>query len=155
MWLAHFVGYTYSVLVGNALISLVSDRMWRCLGWKGPGDRQFRPDAWQPRVVGVVERALYTAALQTGQGDFIGFWLAVKAAGQWKRWGESVEGRSIYQNFLIGNGLSIAYAATGAQLIRWVSEKEWVAATLVPAAELLGTVVLWIWLGRILRAASQ
>jgi hypothetical protein len=42
-------------------------------------------------VIGLVERVLYTAFLQIGQAQFIGFWLAIKVAGQWKRWGELTE----------------------------------------------------------------
>lgn len=126
MWYAYVIGYFCS-LAAHFLIDPIANRMWECLGWKGDNDIRFRPDVWQPRVVGVVERVLYTSALLMGKGEFIGLWVAIKAAGQWKRWGEEIEidgrfleGRSLYQNFLIGNALSILYAATGAQLVTWI-----------------------------------
>jgi len=161
MWYAYVIGYGFAVIIGHFLIKLVADRMWKALGWKGPEDTIFRPDVWQPQVIGVVERTLYTASLQIGIGEFIGFWLAVKVAGQWNRWGEEKEyegrplhGRSIYQNFLIGNGLSILYSAVGFKLIEWLTNRNWLLAVSTPAALVAATIGLWFWIGQYRRAGA-
>src|SRR5918992_3144402 len=156
MWYAQVIGYVFAIIVGGISTKLVSDRMWECIGWKkADGHDHFRPDVWQPRVTGIVERVLYVATLQIGKGEFIGFWLALKVAGQWTRWskepqpGENFpQGRSIYQNFLIGNGLSVLYALVGFKIIEWVSSWMILKAIMIPASLIVSTMALWLWLGR-------
>jgi hypothetical protein len=85
-------------------------------------------------------------SLQLGKAEFIGVWLALKVAGQWKRWSEGVrvgerevDARVFYNIFLIGSGLSIAYSIVGAQLIGAIGSEKWSIAVGLPAALLLGT----------------
>jgi hypothetical protein len=77
-----------------------------------------RRNLWPPAVVGVLESVMYPAALLLNAKEFIGFWVLVKVAGQWPRWGlrpgdsgqdsEALdEGRRRYFHFLIGNALQI------------------------------------------------
>jgi hypothetical protein len=71
---------------------------------------------------------MYTTALILGQGLFVAAWLALKAVPQWKRWNETVtgddgteiEGRAIYNVFLIGNALNIAFGAAGWKTVEWL-----------------------------------
>lgn len=153
MWYAQVIGYLFAVVVGYSLIKLVGDPMWELIGWK-KADNGFRPDKWQPLVVGVVERVLYVATLQAGRGEFIGVWLALKVAGQWRRWSQPAEpgipeGRSIYQNFLIGNGLSILYALVGFKLIEWIASRNTPRAVAIPTMLVISTITLWSVLRRI------
>lgn len=156
MWYAYAIGYGFAILIGSVATKLVSDRMWQCIGWrKTVRPDHFRPDVWQPRVTGIVERTLYIATLQVGRGEFIGFWLALKVAGQWSRWSREAEpgenapqGRSIYQNFLIGNALSVLYALTGFKLIDWISSGFVPRAIAASSILVISTIVLWLCLGR-------
>jgi len=84
-----------------------------------------------------------------GKPEFIGVWLVLKVAGQWKRWGgeakvagKDLEGRVFYNIFLIGNGLSLAYAVGGAQMIIYFDCSEWLYLTALPLAILAGTGLL-------------
>jgi len=159
IWFSQTIGYAFAVVVGGLATKLVSDRMWECLGWKKHiNPDNFRPDVWQPRVTGIVERVLYVATLQVGKGEFIGFWLALKVAGQWSRWtkesepgGNGPQGRSIYQNFLIGNALSVLYALVGFKLIEWLSSGALARSLVVSLTLVICTTLLWAWISRLPR----
>ena len=155
MWQWYAIGYLFSVLVGHFFVAMVADQMWQSIGWKPAKSARFRPDAWQPRVLGVIERFLYTSSLLVGKAEFIGFWLAVKVAGQWKRWSEDqesdgvhVSGRSIYQNFLIGNGLSILFSIVGYKLIEWLPQRKYTEALCVPVSLMALTMIIYFWIRR-------
>lgn len=144
--IALICGYGFAVVAGHVCIAVVMDGLWR--GEAG-GDSKTRPTAYQSRLVGFVERALFVATLQIGRGEFIGVWLVLKIAGQWKRWAEGekvgdevIDGRSSFNLFLIGSGLSIAYAFVGAQLIKFMLGKDWWYAIGLPMALFLATVLL-------------
>lgn len=70
---------------------------------------------------------LYVVSFQVTAIEFIGVWLALKVAGQWRQWNEGqtldndikITGREIFNTFLIGNALSIIYAIVGAKIIEW------------------------------------
>lgn len=78
-----------------------------------------RKNLWPPALLGVCEGVLYPTALLVGHAEFIGFWLLLKVAGQWPRWGLDAtrvkctdddilhEGRRRYYQFLIGNALAV------------------------------------------------
>jgi len=151
----HIIGYFFAIVIAHFPISLVVNRMWECIGWTEKDKEGIRPDSWQPNILGCVERALYTVSFQLGKPEFIGVWLVLKVAAQWKRWGEDKEygghiiaGRAIYNIFLIGNALSIGYAVTGAKLIEWCLGRDCLPAISVPISLLLATLVLWYWVGR-------
>ncbi len=148
-WLAPIVSYGFAVIVGHFAIRPVVDRLWRALGWMEGTAQNIRPEHYLPRLVGFVERALFVASLQLGKAEFIGVWIALKVAGQWKRWGEGVniggrvlEGRSFYNIFLIGSGLSVAYAVVGAQMLESLKKNEWFLALGLPLALLVATYLL-------------
>jgi len=146
--IALICGYGFAVIVGHLCVTTVVDRLWRCQAGN-PSDAKAHSGAYLSRLVGCVERALFVATLQMGRGELIGVWLVLKVAGQWKRWteGEKVEdkvidGRSSFNLFLIGSGLSIAYSFVGAQLIRFILGKDWWYAIGLPVGLLLATLLL-------------
>jgi len=152
---SYIIGYLFAVVIAHLPISWVVDQMWECIGWTKKTSNSIRPEYWQPGVLGCVERFLYAASFQLGKPEFIGVWLALKVAGQWKRWGEDQEyegrliaGRAIYNIFLIGNALSVSYAVIGAKLVEWCLQREWLPAIGVPISLFLSTLVLWYWVGR-------
>ena len=146
--IALICGYGFAVVVGHMCIATVIDGLWR--GEAGsPSDGKVRVAGYLSRLIGFVERALFIATLQMGRGELIGIWLVLKVAGQWKRWTDGervgdkvVDGRSAFNIFLIGSGLSIAYAFVGAQLIRFVIGKDWWYAVGLPLGLFLATVLL-------------
>ena len=146
--IALICGYSFAIGVGHWCISTVVDGLWR--GEAGvPSDAKARSSAYLSRLVGFVERALFVATLQMGRGELIGIWLVLKVAGQWKRWTEgekvgdkTIDGRSAFNIFLIGSGLSIAYAFVGGQLIRLIIGKDWWYVIGLPAGLLLATLLL-------------
>jgi len=138
--LPYVIGYIFSVVIGHFMIRYSSDIMWKSVGWQGLSDKEFRPDVWQPRLIGIIERVLYLTALILDQGIFIGFWLAIRVATQWKRWEDHrtpdnrlVHGRSIFHNFILGSGLSILYAAVGYGIILWSIGKNHFLVVIVAA----------------------
>ena len=84
-----------------------------------------------------------------GKPEFIGVWLVLKVAGSWNRWGETgtiggkkIEGRAFYNIFLIGSGLSIAYAIGGAKMIEYASASLWLRFFGLPLSIIAGTLIL-------------
>jgi hypothetical protein len=132
-WVSHAIGYFVAVIVAAPLIKQVVDRLYETpvVGRSHETIGGERAYAWMAVGVGLVERLLYVAALQIGKGEFIGVWLALKAAGQWEVWREPTpEARATYQIFLIGSALSVLYAGVGFKIIGWVLDGEWLRAML-------------------------
>jgi len=164
MWqdyLAVFAGYVFSLAFGHVLISRLVRKLWTGLGWKQSTEAEylFRLPVL-PEMVGILERTLYTTAMLLEQPGFIGFWLALKVAGGWKGWSEPVRasdgkvvinGRDLFSVFLIGSGFSIAYAVTGALLIRWLMKGDFVVAIGIPVLLVLGTLRFIAWTRRLAR----
>jgi hypothetical protein len=124
---AILIGLAYSLILGHIFVKLVSEAMWTKLLDKAPDLEQVaRRDNWQTPIVGAVERALYFSCYLLGQYSFVGLWLMLKVAGQWRRWNEGIgdtetnerklEGRSIYYVFLVGSTLSLAFGVVGGML---------------------------------------
>jgi len=142
IWLARLLGYGFSVVVGHFLVKGVVDRMRNAID-AGPKNG---PRSGQSTVVGVVERALYTSAMEIGRHGFVGIWLALKVAAAWKQWDkeapEASSGRATCQIFLVGSGLSVAYGAAGWKIIDWVQMWNWQSAVGMPLALVLGSLAL-------------
>jgi len=149
MWYADAIGYTFSVVVGHVFIKPVIDNLWKCVS---PTDKSAHMNPWSSGMVGCLERLVYTLSLQNGNQAFIGVWLAIKAAGKWKAWegADKVvgEGRYIYQTFLIGNLLSILFAATGFQVSQSIAEGRILQALAIMILLCVGAVIYRVWAGR-------
>jgi len=144
--LPYLVGYGFSLLGPLAppwRIGSISARIWKSLGGAEPNQ-----ETRLPSMVGCVERALYTTSYIFGNEAFIGTWLVLKVAGSWGGWAKGykgVEGRAMYQTFLIGTGLSLAYGVLGARLIEWIGGGFYAVAGWSAAALIGGNAALWLW----------
>lgn len=75
--------------------------------------------AWAPRIVGTIERILYTSAIVFNQYTLIGIWIALKIIGEWGdkrsdgRSSSSDIGRVRVNNYLIGSGISLIFGIVG------------------------------------------
>ena len=159
-WGSLFAGYFYALVVGHIMIAWVVDLLWQQLG---SGSQQAtRPFAHHPKLVGVVERFLFLTALLVNQAEFIGVWLALKVAGQWKRWGEGIEdaglqipGRAFFNIFLLGSGLSVVFAATGWKIVQWSQRGRCYDVLALAVALALGVTLLRVWAGQYSQANDK
>lgn len=156
---SHLIGYAWAIVVGHVVVSRVVGKMWDWLPINKQDRNRLRPKelTWHAGVVGMLERALYVTALVMGQGSFIGIWLALKVAGQWKGWtatgnedkdGGGPSGRAVYNIFLIGTALSLLYAVVGYGLIvwGWPWPGNFYLGLRVMGALGVGTWVLYLWM---------
>ena len=165
----YLLGCGYATLGGAIAVYPIMCLMWAILRAQAaassnstgtarrPDDSNLQPNFWQTATIGVIERGLYVASLQIGRPEFIGLWLGIKTVAQSKTWTDhgSVPGRAIYNNFLVGNGLSILYAAIGAGIIYWTVGPSWErnpSLVLITAVvPILLSIPLGIWLRCILK----
>ena len=149
---ANIAGYTFALLLGHFAIYYISKALWANFTTPSVSIDQLRPSPSHPAIVGFIERALYVASIQMGAPQFIGVWLAIKVAGQWRRWGEGynkdndevvVTGREFFNVFLIGSGLSIAYALVGALIIGWLQDDKCGLAVLVALVLVFATAAIF------------
>jgi hypothetical protein len=146
MWHYYLIGYAFAIICSLLIIRLVVDTMWEELRIKWKQD--IRPYEWHARAVGVVDSALYVTSWLLGVPEFIAVWLAFKVAGLWIKWQGDTRnnvGRAIYNIFIIGNGLSIAYATSGAMIIKWLHDSRPMEIYLFPLSLIMGTLCLWWW----------
>jgi hypothetical protein len=136
------IGYVFAVVVGHFLIKMNVDALWR-----GFGVLREQRKPWHPAFLGLLERAMYTASISLGQASFIPLWLGLKVLPQWKRWGddvevgtEKIEGRAVFNVFLIGNALSVIFAGVGAESIRWLSHAQFSKTVFVYAIVVISTI---------------
>ena len=135
---SYAAGFLFSTVLGHIFINQIVDSLWRNIGRI---ENEYHSDTLRP-VQGYVERFLYTASYFTGHPSLIGLWPALKVASRWKEWGEK-EGFSI---FLTGTGLSIIYGVVGAQLIKWLANKEWNKSVVIGAGVLVLSFILKFWI---------
>ena len=91
---------------------------------------------WQVAVLGVLERFLYLTSILVGKPEFVAVWLTIKTVYiSWseyvgqpkgtstksKQKHEQVFNRRAYNNFLIGNGISVLFALAGAGFFQWAT----------------------------------
>ena len=131
----YVIGYLFAIFVAQEFISRITDQMWLAIGQT----QQETQVQWQSTVIGWIERVLYVAFFQAGNPEFIGFWLALKVAGQWDRWTKK---REFFNVFLIYNALSVAYGAVGSKIIDWFAAREWFTGISVPAIFILASLAL-------------
>jgi hypothetical protein len=126
--LEYLAGFGVSVVVGHVAVSRLTEALWNAMRPGGaPAAGSLPVRQWLPALSGIAERSLYTTSLLLGKPEFIGIWLALKAAGQWNRWqdaekAEQVEGRAIYHAFLIGSAASIGFGVTGFAVTVWLKD---------------------------------
>ena len=127
-----FIAYLYSSIVGAFFITCIFETLhednYLVDKIKGKDkDPDYNPDngwvrnQWQTITLGIIERVLYLTSILVGRPEFIAVWLTLKTV--YKSWPELKDYpvRKTYNNFLIGNGLSIFYAFAGAGIIQWAT----------------------------------
>jgi hypothetical protein len=135
-------GYLFAILIGHwatsALMRIGWLRVTAPLGSTGPANPTSHPE--HPAAVGLLERTLYVAAWQLDARGFIGLWLALKVAGNWKRWTEDttrgtgiIAGGTSFNLFLLGAGTSLAFGIGGARITELLGHNDWAQALLLGA----------------------
>lgn len=127
----YVVGYAVALILG-AIVILFAVR-WAWKDASGGGVRREDQERLSA-VLGSIERGLYIAALQLHHAEFIGLWLGIRTAGSWTSWRngvrkdedlegatKDVSGRQVFNIFLMGSALNIAFAVLGERLIHWLT----------------------------------
>lgn len=167
--LTYVVGYICSVVGGSIAINFVMKPLWGTVKSEGVKEKITQP---YPRIVGWIERFLYTTALLSAYPSFIGVWLTFKVVGRWERAKKQFEvlyeknsedimsrnkmkAHAIYNVFIIGNGLSIAYAVMGYKIIDWMhrgqnlqlspieTSLQWYKVLSILFFAIIATLILW------------
>lgn len=113
----YFVGYFYGIMIAHFCISCIIKQLWKSI------PDQPKKNRWLAGIVGWIERALFIIAILNCAYGFIGIWLILKAAAQWRRYSDTQSKGKIASNiFIIGSGLSVIFAIVGAKLIDWLKE---------------------------------
>ena len=68
------------------------------------GDEHEENDYFLPVCLGMIEMLFFPVFIALGRWDFIGAWIGIKTAAQWRQWRMS---RPSYMRFLIGNALVV------------------------------------------------
>ena len=151
MWYAYLIGYGFSVLAEAILVKSIVESLWESITPGGEVVRKGRPLSWQGDVLARLEGVLYVACLQLGLAYFIGLWISLKVAGQWRRWtdpGDEQTGRpsgsTVFNIFMIGNALSVLYALVGFKFIEWAIQRDVVRIMWVAVTVMALTLVVWV-----------
>jgi hypothetical protein len=119
--------YVLAIVIAHYPIAKIVSTLYRDLGVE-----IHAPNSHLPALVGAIERGLFVGALQLERGEFIAVWLALKVAAQWKGWEQGlgagsakVQGRDLFNVFLIGSGLSIALSAVSVRLAEFARWNNW------------------------------
>jgi len=169
----YILGYAFSIFAAFFFLNLVMDTIWSGIESKDWNDKQeedLKTEIYKKpaKMVGLLDRILFTTALVAGYESFIAVWLAFKIAGRWengrfgneilinkiKEMGNTSKGiemdkfkikdNMIYNTFTIGNALSLIYAVTGWKIIEWVkigSINSILKAIIIPAIVIIGTLL--------------
>ncbi len=160
------LGYLFGIVGAHYLIGPTLSVMWELLqleakvrklsptAARGLGRDPFIRYLWQIASVGFIERTLYMASLQAQRPEFIAVWLTLKTLVRARGWKEEDvnPGRAVYNNFLLGNGLSILYSFVAVGAIQWATAspegRDYMSAVSVPVALILFNIGLIVWLKR-------
>src|SRR2546430_836285 len=105
----YVAGYAFSILGGWGVAKHVLSRL--------RPDPVFRDTT----ALGWVESFLYTTSwLLDGAQPFVGFWLTLKTVKQWEFGPWNHEAQLRFNTYLIGSGISLGFAITGAEIINWL-----------------------------------
>ncbi|MFC2123709.1 hypothetical protein ACFLU5_02765 [Bacteroidota bacterium] len=165
-----FILITYAIAVGLTyqwLTRRTVDNLWIAIGWTKKTE-EGRPHNWLPRIIGSLESIFYITIFLYGKPELIGFWLILKVAGKWWRWScsgdaekkiedqgeKKIEGRAVYNIFLIGSAMNIINSFACSQLILLIRDIDkstlnninWLQNHLIHVSILLGTIFVNIFL---------
>lgn len=146
--LAYLIGFLVATVLGDVATKSIIDLMWKFLNEKDPSLNLAQIGRYpeQARLVGLVERSLYFAALLVNQPLWVGVWLTLKTVSRPPRWERNkgnIPGRAIFQPFLVGNGLSLLFSAAGSAIVFLLLNDDgaaWQTIVLI----LLGLSFVWV-----------
>lgn len=159
-------GALYAVALPQLLLRRIQDHIWlRVLRHNGIPEKEIDKDIrFLPVILGCLERTLYLASVLAGLPEFIGLWLAIKVAGGWKGWSEgrvfewgnergpkttgTVPGAQVFNAHLIGAGLSVLFAVTGAYSICWLRDGELVFTITIGVFVIVASSTILVWAKR-------
>ena len=81
-----------------------ADTFWASFKGKGSSDPNT-DDHWQTFLLGFLEMCAFPVLFISGNASYIGAWLVLKTFPKWGHWKYH---RSVYNRFLINNGLIVA-----------------------------------------------
>lgn len=137
----YLIGFAFSLLVGRWATQRVLATI--------PTETAH----YSAELLGLVEATIYTTAWLLGREVFIPVWLGLKVSGNWRAPLRQV--RPIFNRWLIGTGMSLAYGIVGAEFIKHAKPGEWWMAVGLPILLVVGTLLL-AWWGRVLeRGAAE
>lgn len=142
----HIVGLTWKLVEAES----ISDKPDSARAIHGIHRRYI----WQGDLVGAVERLLYVTSILLGRSEFIAVWLTLKTVARSPRWTEEkqIKGRGLFNNFLIGNGLSIMYSFIGMAIATLAlgpgGQRSLAGCVALTTAAVIGPAIAWIWLSR-------
>ena len=150
-YIAYAIGLFYSLVFGHVGTWLVVKKLWKPFQKSG---QSLRPHPYTPIIVGLIERTLFFFSILLGYEEFVAIWLALKVAGQWKRWEDGFNidtddlemknsGRVLYNIFLIGSGLSLGFAVMWAKLKVYMEKGLIWQAIAFPLSLFIGCLVLF------------
>jgi hypothetical protein len=164
-WWAYAAGYGAVGLLGLVATYAFADRTAALLDLIIPPDKNphvIRAERALlfplPIVMGVLERIAYTAALLSGLGAFVGFWLGVKMLGA-AAWQHTEPGtRYPFQRNLVVSLASLGYGALGALVTTWTRNPDrayWDRAGVVVGIVIVASFMLDRLLGKMMTQAKQ
>lgn len=147
---AYGFGFLYALLIGQLLIPRVTNLMYDLV--ESVQERKSaKKHCWQPVIIGLIERTLYTISLLGGYGGFILGWTALKVGVPYIRWTGSRNenddpwgGRVLFMNALYGNALSILYSVVGYLIILCLSKEDIKRAVYVASVLIIFNAFLWL-----------
>lgn len=150
-------GIAFAVLIGHWATSSLMRTAWGAVTARLGHARAegLDPHPEHPAALGMLERTLYVAAWQLGTREFLGLWLALKVAGNWKEWASgapygtgTVSGGTTFNLFLVGSGTSLAFGVAGGVITQLLDHNDWVPALFLGAVVVAGTFALGWYLQR-------
>ena len=141
---SYIFGIATALILGDIGTYLIVERMWDYLRIRYPRSKNKYLVTYhgQGRLVGIVERSIYYGAVLSGEPLVISVWFTLKTISQSPRWGKDkgpIQGRGIFQPFLVGSGLSLLFAIGGAFITTLLESSKATIASFVALA------LLFIW----------
>jgi hypothetical protein len=109
------VGYTVSIVIGGLFIEMFMERIRNTSEVLKPERKSRKPDLMLVRILGGLERFVYTTFIITGYPAGIFAWMAFKVLTRWtnKQELEGWETISKSNIYLIGNLLTLIFGVLG------------------------------------------
>ncbi len=115
--LALLIGYSFSLILGGFLVDWIMAVLQNRSEVLKNQKVNVKRDRYLVRILGILERFLYTTCIIIGQPAGIAAWLAIKVLTRWTNDKEQWATISRSNLYLIGNLLNILFGAAGGLII--------------------------------------